>query len=301
LETIDSFDLPPHTVGIAFWRDDEELGFALANPDRSSWAGYDVRSRSARGIGYIDGRILTMATASVNAVAFKAFVHKSDVWRYQDGKRISRLTDDGANNNPDMSVRGDLIVEHVDASNSSSLLLYSREGSRHFVTSGRHDLTPAFLPDGSGWLYVDGDARAIKKCQRDRCETLHIASDVPFFPVASPDQQRIAYVTKVDRPRLMILERSGETRDLGPARSDCSPRWSAGDRVWVLQGSDASPRWTEINVNTGASTGHEASTGVARDETHNCPFLTDPPTALHRPGVAAWSWEETDIRTVARN
>src|SRR5262249_7387330 len=149
---------------------------------------------------------------------------------HQEGQLRTRLTSDGFNFRADRSEHGDLISEYM-GPDRRVRLRYFRSGSEpRFVTPGPSDFSPEFLPGGRGWLYVEGDTRSIRKCTGAGCQTIHHATEYPFFPVASADEQRIAYVTRVGRPRIIVLEADGRTRDLGPARSDCAPRW-AGQRL----------------------------------------------------------------------
>jgi hypothetical protein len=170
-------------------------------------------------------------------------------------------------------------------------------GAPRTVTTGPRDFTPQFLPDGQGWLYVDGERRTIERCGADgACRTIHEGADFPFFPAPAPGSDRVAYVTRIHRPRLMLLEASGQVRDLGPARSDCPPVWSAPDRIWVLRGSERSPTWAEIDAATGAETGAHASPGPVSDDDKSCPFMLDPPRTARRDSVRAVYWEDTDLR-----
>jgi serine/threonine protein kinase len=286
---------------IAYWGKDDGLVFMWDELGGSTLSELNIRSTTANRIGFIPNHRLNMPIGSPGRLAFKSAITRSEVWRLDGGgQRTVKLSTTGLNYNPDLSERGDLITEHIGSDGKVTIFLFRPGQSPQPVTSGAVDYTPEFLPDGRGWLYVDGETKAIRRCtQEDGCRTVHVAADFPFFPVAAPDEKRIAYVTKINRPRLVILESSGEERDLGPARADCPPRWSSPTRVWGLQGTDRSPMWTETDVVTGAKTGAQVDPGPVRDESHNCPFLRFP-TAAHRPDVAAWSWEDSDVRILER-
>jgi serine/threonine protein kinase len=280
--------------------DAHHLAVGLEEPGNTGLAELDLGAGVLKRLGLIGARILQKPTTSRGMLAFASMVRHADVWRVERGKPIAKLVEDGVNFNPDASSHGDVIAEHEVAGQGYLIRLYPNDGPPQSLTSGPEDYTPQFLPDGRGWLYVDGKERAIKKCSRAGvCQTVHAGDDFPFFPSMAPDSERIAYVTKIHRPRLSLLESSGEVRDLGPARPDCAPRWSGRDRLWVLRGSERSPIWTEIDANTGSETGARANPGPPRETVHDCPFMLGPPRGSAPTDVAAIYWEENDLRTLA--
>jgi hypothetical protein len=218
------------------------------------------------------------------------------VWRYESGKRTSRLTNDGHSDFPDLSARGDLVVMHENPGGTTSIQLLQKDAPARAITSGSQDWTPHFLPDGSAFLYADGSRQMIRRCSLSgACDDVLATVESPFQPVASPDQRYVAYITILGRERLKIADARGAIRDLGPARPQCPPHWSSPTRLWALQGTDQAPTWAEYDVETGAQTqtlGVDKSIETGAD---NCPFLSPIPGAADAPSVGAWSSARADI------
>jgi hypothetical protein len=264
----------------------------------SSLAELDFEDASARALGILSDRYVSSPSVGAAGLAFKSVVLRGDAWNYRDGRVLSRITSDGFNFSVDRSEKGDLIAEHMGPDHKVRLRYIPAGGEPRFVTPGPSDFSPQFLPDGRGWLYVDGDTRSIRRCKETGCETVHHATEYPYFPAASPHEEWIAYVTKVGRPRLILLGRDGRTRDLGPVRSDCAPRWVDDRLLWILQGTDRDATWVQIDVATGEKTGQTANPGPPEGSALGCPFLVEPPGAQHRSEVVVLSWEETDLRAI---
>jgi serine/threonine protein kinase len=281
---------------LSFGQDHDGLLFTVADVNGRILASLDLRSGTAVRLGGLPGRNVAMPRWGTDRVAVVSSLFKSDVWKYENGQRTQRLTNDGQSYYPDLSARGDLIVQHPDLDGRASIRLFRGNDETKTLTTGPRDLTPRFLPDGTGFLYVDSVRQAIRKCALDgACNDVLTTTDVPFFPVASPDQRYIAYLTVLGRNRLKILDAQRSLRDLGPARPDCPPRWSSPARVWALQGTDQAPAWTEYNADTGEQLRTLPLTESPRSGTFECPFLSSPPGALNAPSVAAWTSEDTEI------
>jgi serine/threonine-protein kinase len=301
LQLADSMTFKSGVLGLAYWGDRARLLVAWSASGGSTLAEVDFRAHGARRWAIVSDRDIGLPVASGGEIAFKTVRYRGNVWRVRDGQLGERLTDDGFTMGADLSPNGDLISEHVGNDGTVALQYIPKGSSPRIVTAGPSDFSPQFLPDGSGWLYVDGEARAIRRCTLGRCETVHAAADYPYFPTASPDTKLIAYVTKVNRERLMVLESDGGTRDLGPALSDCAPRWSSSHLLWVLRGTNRDPRWVEVNADTGEKTGRSASPGPRLDSVRDCPFVLDPPGTLHPLGVVTKSWEDNDVRVISED
>jgi serine/threonine protein kinase len=275
----------------------DQLIFAYDEGDSSTLVKLTAASPIASRLGFIPGRYLRKPTFFGGSLAFDARTFYSDVWLEGTGQRTERITSDGKNYNADRSQFGGIIVEHAGPDASMVVRIYAPDGTFRDVTKGPSDHTPSFLPDGHGWVYVDGMRRAIVRCAREgQCRPMYIASELPLFPVSSPDEKRLAFITAANSGRLVMLNASGEARDFGPARSDCSPRWSASDRIWVLLGSEAGSRWVELDVGSGAKTGREMESGPHSDDTYNCPYPADPLGSPLTRRAVAHMHEEAEIR-----
>jgi hypothetical protein len=282
-------------IDLTFGSNDDLL-FTIASARGRLLAGLDRRSGVAVRLGGVPGRDLRLPQPGNERLAVVSTLLESDVWRHDGAKRTARLTTDGRSYYPDLSSRGDLVVQHDDLALTYSIWLIPAGGPARAVTSGPQDWTPRFLPDGSGWLYVDGSRKMIRKCSLDgACEDVLGTEETPFFPVASPDQGHVAFITVLGRNRLKVSDGRGAIRDLGPARPNCSPHWSSPTRVWALQGTDQAPAWTEYDVTTGAQVRTSTVTEPPRTEIGKCPFLTAPPGVTDAPRIAAWSAVSAEI------
>jgi hypothetical protein len=281
---------------LSFGVDHQGLLFTIGGIEGRVLASLDLDSGSAVRLGGVPGRNLEMPRWGIDRAALVSSLFKSDVWKHENGKPTTKLTTDGQSYYPDLSERGDLVVEHGGLDGGFSIRLFPADGLPQTLTSGPRDWTPRFLPGGTAWLYVDGARQTIRQCDlAGRCQDVITTTDLPFFPVASPNQQYIAYLTVLGRNRLKIATRQGTTRDLGPARPDCPPRWSSNARVWALQGTNQAPAWTEYNAETGEPLRTLPLSESPRSGTFECPFLSIPPGALHAPSVAAWTSEDSEI------
>jgi hypothetical protein len=284
-------------MDLRFGANDDELLFTVGTASGRTLAGLDRRSGLAARLGGIPGRDLRMPRPGDNRIAVASILIESDVWRHEDGKRVTRLTTDGRSYYPDLSPRGDLVAEHAEVGGKYSIRIFPANGPARNVTSGPLDWTPRFLPDGSAWLYADGSRKVIRKCSlEDACEDVLATEEAPFFPVSSPDEGHIAFVTVLGRNnRLKVADARGVVRDLGPARPNCSPHWSSPTRVWALQGTDQAPSWTEYDIDTAAQTRTSPVSESPRTDTGECPFLSAPPGAADAPKVATWSVASTEV------
>jgi hypothetical protein len=280
----------------------EQLLFSTAGANGKILAAFDVRSNKAERLGFVPDRNLGTPRVGRDWLAVKSYATQSDVWKVENGARTIRLTTDGRSIYPDQSPHGDLLVEHLGSDTSFSIVLYAKGAAPRVMTTGPFDVTPRFLPDGRGWLYVDVLRRTIRRCSLSSgvCEDVYTANEIPFLPVASPDQKFIAFVTAVGRQRVKILDASGGVRDLGAARPDCSPHWTSKDRLWVLRGTEQAPTWTSIDVVTGEQEATLSVPATASHVTRDCPYLFTPPGVVDPSRVATWTAEETDVGVVPR-
>jgi serine/threonine protein kinase len=275
---------------------DDRLLFTVDGPEGGVLATLDLDAGAATRVGGVPGRELGMPRQGVRTIAVVSGLDQRDVWRYEVGRRTTRLTTDGQSDYPDVSVNGDLLVVHMGLDMTTSVRLFSANGPERTATSGPRDWTPRFLPDGTGWLYADGARQVIRKCSlAGACEDVVATVESPFNPAASPDQRHIAYVTVLGRERLKVADALGAIRDIGPARPNCAPRWSSPTRLWALQGTDQAPAWTEYDIETGAQTRTLAVVKSPGANDASCPFLSPLPGVAEVPTVAAWTSTNTEI------
>jgi len=247
-------------------------------------------------LGEVSGRILSMPRSGHDSIAVVSWTLESDVWTYENGRRATRLTTDGHSYYPDLSINGDLLVEHLSPNGETTIQLSRGKSAPLPMTVGPRDFTPQFLPDGTSWLYVDGQRQAIRKCDlAGTCQDWLVTTDFPFSPVASPNGRMVAFLTIVGRNRLKVVDDRGATRDLGAARPECSPRWESDSRIWILQGTDRSPVWAQRDAATGAQLTTIPIAESPRRDTRECPFLSEPAGRRPSQRVSTWTREETEI------
>jgi hypothetical protein len=201
---------------------------------------------------------------------------------------------------PDLSSRGALIFQRMGYDQKSTIWLQEKGQVLRSVSNGPADYTPHFLPDGTGWLYVDGERHAIRKCGlAGACVDVYTdGSDLPFHPVASLDQKRIAFVSTIGRERLKVVSGDGKAHDLGPARPECAPAWTPDDQLWVLQGTEQKLFWSRIDATTGEQTATLPVEGGTRSEGSECSVLSVPPGALRPREVAGWRTEINSVKVI---
>jgi hypothetical protein len=278
------------------------LALALSDPAGTILARLDTATNSIERLGAVAGHVLGQPTLGRGTVAMTDVEMRGDVWRVENGVRTVRLTTDGQSYRPDLSAQGDLLVEHMGADLKISIQLRQKGRPPRAVTSGSRDYTPHFLPDGSGWLYVDGARGTIRRCDfAGTCEDVYTSTerDLPIQPVGSPDGTQIAFVTAIGRERLKVLSADGRVRDLGPARAECAPRWDRQNHLWALQGTEQKLSWAEVDVSTGELLKTLPVTENVRTEYHDCPPLSGPPEGVPPREVASWSSSLSTIRVVS--
>jgi serine/threonine protein kinase len=300
LAVVRSVILDGTVADLDFGSKNNALWFSIDGAAGNVLATLPLDSPSAVRLGGVPGRNVTMPRWGLDRLAVVSSAFESDVWTVENGKRGDRLTTDGESYYPDLSRNGDLLVEHLNRDGKLSVQLARAGSALRPVTTGPRDLTPRFLPDGTEFLYVDGQRQAIRKCGlTGSCRDVLVTSDVPFFPVASPDQRTIAYVTVVGRNRLKTVDETGTVHDLGPARPDCPPHWASDSRIWVLQGTDQSPMWAERDAATGHPLTTVRVTESPRRDTKDCPFLSASPGARDARRASTWTREEADIGVIS--
>jgi hypothetical protein len=284
--------------------DGKTLALSLSDPAGTIFARLDTFTNSIDRIGVVKDHALNHPTLGRDMIAVTDVEMKSDIWKIENGGRTIRLTTDGQSYRPALSPTGDLLVEHMGADLKISIQLRQKGHAPRAMTTGSRDYTPHFLPDGKGWLYVDGARGTIRRCDFSAaCQDVYTSTerDLPFQPVASPDGRQIAFVTAIGRERLKVLSPEGQVRDLGPARAECAPRWDQQNHLWVLQGTERELSWAEVDVVTGELMRTLPVTEDVRTENHDCPPLSGPPEGGLPREVASWSSSLSTIRVVSRH
>jgi serine/threonine-protein kinase len=293
-----SWTLDRRASDIGFVRGKDSLIVSYDENGGATFLDLAVGSNDASRLGSIPNRRLLYPTYAGSNLVFLSRAFYSDVWLYSNKGKPTRLTNDGQNSQPSRTLGGDLIVEHRSPDGVQSIRIYFANGEVRDVTTGPRDLTPSFLPNGGGWLYVDATGKAIVRCVANDCAPVYRGKELPRFPVVNPAGQATAFITYSSNPRLRVLV-GDDARDLGPAHPDCPPHWADDSRVWILRGPLAAPEWVEIDLITGEATGARASAGTKTAEPYSCPFLGLPPTREKGNLVAALPREDVEIRVAA--
>jgi serine/threonine-protein kinase len=298
LEIVATETFPKNARDFSF-KDAKSLSFSYDEPTGdASLVSYDWSTRTANRLGRIPGEDLRNMGLQRGQLAFVSRSIGSDVWRYDPGVAPTQVTRGDEDYNPDMSVFGDLLVENRLPNGDEVIRLYETSGKTWNVSLGPQDHSPSFLPSGKGFLFVKGDQKTIMRCDRldrESCQPIYESQDLPLFPVASPDGHNVLFVIGVGRPRLFLLNDSG-TKDLGPARMDCAPRWSSNQTAWVLEGPDSRPEWAEVATASGERTGNITSAGARGPTRWGCPFSVFPPRTPSTTPVLGVPWEQSEVR-----
>lgn len=291
---------PRQAIDLEFF-DETNVAFALSEPPGMIIATLDPRTGQVRRVGASAGHIPHRPVRGEGVFAIIDAAPKSDIWRIENGVRTTRLTEDGQSMLPDLSTRGDLILQRMGYDQKATLWLQRKGQPPRMVSNGPADYAPHFLPDGSGWLYTDGERRAIRRCDlAGSCVDIYTdESDLPFHPVASLDQGRIAFISTIGRQRLKVVSANGKAHDLGPARPECAPSWTADGQLWVLQGTEQKLFWSRVNATTGEQTATVPIASGARPEGPECGVIDAPPGALRPREVTGWRTEVNSIKVVS--
>jgi Protein kinase domain len=202
-----------------------------------------------------------------------------DLWRRSGDGKLSPLTTDGRSPNGSLSASGQLIIQRTLDDGREVIVLRDEKGLESQRTQGPTDLTPSFLPGGTGWLYAR-DTGEIIECSLSAgdCVRVHADSLLPAYPTADPSGQRIAYITQLQSSRVRVISRTGggTQRDLGPALL-CEPVWTSSRWLWVVISAPQGTRiWAEIDADSGERSGRVRSVRAV-EEQDQCPF----PNGLH--------------------
>jgi serine/threonine-protein kinase len=218
---------------------------------------FDWRKGIYRNAGRYDGLHLVDVAAQAAQLLVIGRHRSNDVWRYDDSGK-SRLTNDGEILSAAMSPDGDLLTSKIGPDGNMNIWWKGPKGDSKRVTSGQFDTLPDFSPDGRAWAFIDYTTKSIMICASatQSCRPLRRDEMLPAWPKFSPDGKKLAYVTQVGVPKLMIVDRSNGTAwQVGDAHWQCAPVWSSSRTVWGFEGSPGHYFWTERDIETQTRTG----------------------------------------------
>lgn len=298
LAAVHTTTFPGIAADLEFLESGSDLALVLSEPAGTILAKLDPRKGIVERLGSIPGSIPRHPMLGRTALAFADWRPQFDVWRQEKGVRTERLTTGGRSAHPDLSSQGDLLVERVNYDMTTSIWLHARGAAPRAVSDGPRDYTPHFLSDGTGWLYVDGERRSIRRCDfRGACADVFAdPSDLPCHPVQSPDKELIAFVSTTGRERLRVLSRNGHVRDLGPARPECPAMWTGDGHIWILQGTAQTPFWAKIDSMTGEQDGVFPLEARDSHEAADCSALAMPPEVVKPREASSWRSDLTAVR-----
>jgi serine/threonine protein kinase len=274
LNLVRSWRVPSSVTNLRF------NGQALELADETRQSGLlrlDWRSGVAERSGFFpNAQVQAVYATDLGDSLILSGAHSSDVWIF--GPRgPKRVTTDGQSYLPAASAAGEVIVEkRIDG--GSQLYLYSTDGTARQVTFGHLDVTPAFEPNGSRWLYADLERKALVRCDAKGCADVLRDDLAPVWPVSSPDGRHVAYVTAVGSARLHLVDSDGtHARDLGTTSEVCPPVWSSPTSLWSFSGTSNKRSWVEIDVETGHKTGRQKTSPAFSPDTDSCGLESEPP------------------------
>jgi serine/threonine-protein kinase len=222
----------------------------------STLAKLNWRTGQAQNVGRVPGATIAGMHPSPAGLLLLARHRSSDVWLYETSGR-RRLTSDGQNTSAAMSVGGDFLIGKRLANGNLQIWKRQRDGKERPVTAGPMDAMPDYSSDGRWWTYADYARNSVMVCssENDTCRQLREEKLVPTWPRFSPDGKRIAYVSQLNTPRVVVVSLSdGSAKHLGPADPQCPVIWSSDNSLWDFAGVAGHQNWSERDATTGART-----------------------------------------------
>ena len=224
---------------------------------QSPLAALDWRNGSYRNVGrYADVDLIDALTTDETA-AVLARRRMKDVWLY-DGTTRQRLTTDGDNDAAAISPSGALLLARPGPGSTENIWSRGADGVLRQVTSGEHDTSPEFSPDGQSWIYVNYAQRNIMACvtATGQCRLLRHDDMLPIAPRFSPDGSKLVYVRMGAVAQMVAFSLSdGRHWPLGTTHWQCQPIWSSSNSIWAFEGSAGNYAWVEKEVETGLRSG----------------------------------------------
>jgi len=156
---------------------------------------------------------------------------------------------------------GKVIFSQTQPDKSRAIFMFRPEsGSTTRLTAGPKDVSPALLPGGARYAYLDSTRGEVRLCGFDQnrdCAALIKNVRLFAFPAFSPSGQSLAFVTARNLlTRLAVVSVStGKVEDVAPFTGLCRPRWSSETNLLVLQKSPSGVQWVELDVSSKLPTG----------------------------------------------
>lgn len=152
-----------------------------------------------------------------------------------------------------VSPGGALLVQEMLPTGQSVISYQATAGSaREAVTRGPQDLTPSFDADERGFVYVDGAARAVRRCRLTGtrvCSTLFASASMPESPTLAPDGRHVLVQFQFgDSAVVQVWSVEGHVvKQLGISR--CPGGWADPSSVWLFE-AVARPEWIRVDATT---------------------------------------------------
>jgi hypothetical protein len=237
--------------------DGRTMLFAQRNGGRGAdIAELDLGARTARLVGRIPGQLLRYPLRTAEGLAFVSIRLVSDLYLRKASGVLTNLTKsgrvwDGSRCGRDLIVSKELaperiVIERLDAA-----------GRRiEQLSEGPRDWAPSCARDGKIWFYVRHLPHPrIRRCDRVGCRDIFHGFALGL--AASPDGQRVAYVTSDKRGYVVqwLAADGGEPRDVAETETACPVGWASADTIWVSRRRAREFVWTEVHADTGHETG----------------------------------------------
>jgi serine/threonine protein kinase/Tol biopolymer transport system component len=275
MSLLNTWSLPPSIMGTSFRGESLMLSDAAGTPslERLDW-----RSGVARRLGFVpNAEIDSVWSRAGDGQLIVAKTRSTDIWLFGANNEPRRLTNDGRSYLASQSPSGEVLVQKRTDDARWLIYLYDPSGRARPVTNGPMDAAPSFSPDGSSWVYIDHERKAIIRCDHRGCADLRVDPLVPIWPITAPDNQQIAYVTAVGTPRIHVVDgRGAHERDLGPSALECPPVWSSTKSLWVFSGAGVDRSWVEIDVPSGGKTGRTKAAARFNPDQESCGLESEP-------------------------
>ena len=268
--SLDSFEWPSlelhgHTVVKNYstiWQSDDCRKFYTFESPGDSVVELDLARREARRIGRISERRPGLVMRAGDDLVFSAAAVRSDVWSRAAGGGMKRITDTGDFYQAVECSSGEVLaVRWPSGAGSTEIRRLEPDGSFESLVRGLVFL-PACSRRGSPWWWYTSQLEVPSKtfrCDRQlRCKV--IAQGVGLGFALSPDETRVAFLVNSHHGIRVIWMQSsgGPFHDLGQTETGCAPGWSSDRSLWISRRLSGGLVWTEIDVDSGKTTGRTA-------------------------------------------
>jgi hypothetical protein len=269
LRLVASWTVPHSIHGLSF--DDRGLLLSDFAGDRSlerlDWK--TGRAERVARLGSDEIRSITPGAGASRVLLSSA--NDRDAWEFAPGRSPRRLTYDGRVYWASGSPSGDILLGKLLDDGRYVVSLEDGSGTVKVVTPGPSDASPSFSPDGTTWTYAAYDRKAIVRCEGEHCSDIVHDKQLLVWPVLSPDNARIAFVTGNGIFHLRVASSDGrDLRDLGPTAGECPPVWTSSTSIWAFSGGGAARDWRELDARDGKPTGRSKPASGFNADTGTC-------------------------------